>query len=328
PARWLQRLDAVLKAANLTLPITDWVEKAQGLDQISGLPVPIQRPGPRPPVEKRPVRLSVTEIETWMRDPYAIYARHVLSLQEIDPIDESPDASDRGTLLHDALERFVKTYPNELPDHADRELRKIGHELLDQRVEDIPTRHFWGVRFDKMADWFIPHERTWRTQARMTATEIKGVMTLPGTSFTLSGKADRFDIMQDGSGLAIIDYKTGFSPSDKHIIAGISPQLPLEAAMVQAGSFPGLPPMKVAYLGHWKLNGGKDGREKPVDSPPDKLAAEALNGLTDLVNAFADPQTPYLSQPRPSARPRYSDYAHLARVKEWSVLDESGGEDT
>jgi ATP-dependent helicase/nuclease subunit B len=111
-------------------------------------------------------------------------------------------------------------------------------------------------------------------------------------------------------------------------MTGLSPQLPLEAAMVQAGSFPGIPPMSVSYLGHWKLNGGKDGGEKRVEGDPMALADAALNGLISLVDAFADPDTPYFSQPRPAARPRYSDYAHLARVREWSVLDDSEGDDS
>ena len=48
---------------------------------------------------------------------------------------------------------------------------------------------------------------------------------------------------------------------------------------------------------------------------------QALAGLMGLIARFDLPETPYLSQPRGLA-PRFSDYAHLARVKEWSA----GGE--
>ena len=47
-------------------------------------------PTPRPPVAARPRHLSVTEIETWMRDPYQIYARHILGLRALDPIEADP----------------------------------------------------------------------------------------------------------------------------------------------------------------------------------------------------------------------------------------------
>lgn len=55
----------------------------------------------------RPTGLSVTEIETWIRDPYAIHARHVLGLVALDPLAADPGAGDRGTLVHAVLARFV-----------------------------------------------------------------------------------------------------------------------------------------------------------------------------------------------------------------------------
>ena len=35
----------------------------------------------------RPHAMSVTEIEHWLRDPYTIYARHILRLDPLDPVD-------------------------------------------------------------------------------------------------------------------------------------------------------------------------------------------------------------------------------------------------
>ena len=78
----------------------------------------LTRPAPTPPVEARPRRLSVTEIETWLRDPYAIYAKHVLKLRPLDALDEAVGPLERGTALHKALELFVRRYPGALPDDA------------------------------------------------------------------------------------------------------------------------------------------------------------------------------------------------------------------
>ena len=41
---------------------------------------PVDPPAPKPPVAARPAGLSVTDIENWLRDPYTIYAKHVLRL--------------------------------------------------------------------------------------------------------------------------------------------------------------------------------------------------------------------------------------------------------
>ncbi len=56
------------------------------------------------------------------------------------------------------------------------------------------------------------------------------------------------------------------------------------------------------------------------------LAERARAGLAQLVAAFDDPETPYESRPRAEWAPRYSDYEHLARVKEWSAPGADSGE--
>ena len=54
-----------------------------------------------------------------------------------------------------------------------------------------------------------------------------------------------------------------------------------------------------------------------------ELAEQHFAGLQTLLDAFACEETPYLSRPFPKFVPRFSDYDHLARVKEWSA---TGGE--
>ena len=54
-----------------------------------------------------------------------------------------------------------------------------------------------------------------------------------------------------------------------------------------------------------------------MKTTPAELAHEAVDGVNDLAAAFADPATPYLSVPHPDHAPKYSDYVHLARLREW-----------
>jgi ATP-dependent helicase/nuclease subunit B len=110
PSRFLLQLDAVLRAAGLSDDRRDalaakepWREWAQALDAPEeGEKGACARPQPRPPAEARPAALSVTEISTWLRNPYAIYARHVLRLKKLEELDAAPDAAERGVMIHAA----------------------------------------------------------------------------------------------------------------------------------------------------------------------------------------------------------------------------------
>ncbi len=82
PSRFIQRLAAVAGetamgggAASAARRYLAW---ARELDRPERAPRPVPRPEPKPARDARPTSLSVTEIETWLRDPYSIYARHIL----------------------------------------------------------------------------------------------------------------------------------------------------------------------------------------------------------------------------------------------------------
>jgi ATP-dependent helicase/nuclease subunit B len=320
PSRWLQRLDAALAAAGRTLqrdlPHAHWAT----LFDASAHVQPCKPPAPRPPVEARPRSLSVTEVETWMRDPYAIYARHVLKLDRLPPIDEAPGAADRGQFVHAALDRFVTLHPDTLPDDAFAALLRIGREAFGDALARPLVWGFWWPRFERVAAWFLEAEQAHRAVgARPYRTEVKGSLLLaaPHGAFRLRARADRIDTLPGG--LAIIDYKTGRAPPGAEIGTGFAPQLPLEAAMARAGGFEGVAAAPVVELAFWRLAGGNPAGEiVQVEGDLDALADAARDGLVQLVTRFDDPATPYLSQPIPSKRPRFSDYTHLARVVEWS----------
>ena len=55
-----------------------------------------------------------------------------------------------------------------------------------------------------------------------------------------------------------------------------------------------------------------------------QTVADAVAGLHRLIAAYEDPAQCYLARPFPGAAPRFSDYALLARVAEWSA---AGGEE-
>lgn len=324
PSRWLVRLENAVVGGDMP----EWLAGASRHLQWQGLldrPAevrPVAAPSPCPPVEARPRALSVTQIETWMRDPYSIYARHILGLRPLEPLDADPSAADYGQFVHHALEAFISAHPKALPADAEARLLALGRERLGAHEDRPSVLAFWWPRFLRIVRWFVDQERERRRGVAAMAGEVKGEISFAAAAgpFTLRARADRIDTLRDGS-LVIIDYKTGMVPKRKEIEAGFAPQLPLEAAIAARGGFAGVPPRAVASLEYWRLHGKAEGGERCPVKTADvaALAEEAFAGVVALVARFDLPGTPYPSRPRSTHAPKFSDYEHLARVREWSA---------
>lgn len=327
PSRWLLRMETVLDALGLQLPdkravnLNSWQKQLDKPEHVQ----PLKRPAPCPPQNVRPRTLSVTGIERLMRDPYEVYAKYILKLRALDPLDADPAAAERGQILHKILEKFVSAYPDALPTHAEDVLLDMGRAVFD--AEDIPPdiERFWWPRFERLARAYISEEREWRHTARPIGTETEGRldMNIDKIQFTLTAIADRIDHTKAGHA-AIIDYKTGSVPNDHDIEAGFSPQLWLESLMVKNGAFENIPPMPVDYIGFWVVSGGHGSDiQKPVkcNDHATKII-ETEDGLRRVLAEFYKDTTPYIARPNSNAVPRYSDYTHLERTAEW-LYDET-----
>jgi ATP-dependent helicase/nuclease subunit B len=320
PSRWLLRLDTVLRAVGLgdALGPDDTVQRAVELiDEADGYR-PLPSPEPRPPLAARPRSLSVTEIEMWLRDPYAIYARHILALRRLDELDADPGRAELGTIIHRALDEFVRCFPRELPVNAEAELLRIGREQFEPILSRPGAWAFWWPRFERIAGWLVAMERTHRSAIVESLSERKGRWTVHsrGGPFTITTKADRIDRFPDG-GFLLVDYKTGILPSAKAVQAGFAPQLPLEGAILRDGGFDGVRSSKVA-LEYWRLSGGRPAGERcPLaEGDPGALIDRVAARVRALTDCFDDPRTPYLAVPLPRWAPRFSDYRHLERIAE------------
>jgi ATP-dependent helicase/nuclease subunit B len=332
PARWLTRLEMFLAGRDQAIqahPAAGW---ALAMDQPDGAPVPVKPPRPAPPVRLRPRRLSVTAIETWLRDPYAIHARHILKLPVLRPLEEATDASDYGMLVHDGMRRFLAKHGAAWPSDAATELRRAMTRALGQAGLRQALQAWWTPRLERIADWVAETEQARRSlRAPVTiAAEAEGSLDLdrPGGRFRLTGRADRIERYTDGT-LAIIDYKTGKPPSQKAVEAGLAPQLLLEAAMAQEGAFGAALRGETDELVYWHLSGGIDPGKASLLFPKGRdaipgAASAACDALCDLIDAFDQPGRAYLSRPNPDQAARFADYEQLARVAEWSA---AGGED-
>jgi ATP-dependent helicase/nuclease subunit B len=336
PSRFVQRLAAVAGAAQWGEALARgerYRALCRSLDAPQTPPRPIARPAPCPPRAARPTSLSVTEIEHWLRDPYTIYAKHILKLPQLDPVDEAPGAAERGSVIHAAVGDFAKLHADRLPDDPYGELLRIGRAHFAP-LDDFPeARAFWWPRFERIARWFAAFETARREKVAAAHAEIRGVLPIPVRDgfFRLTGRADRIERLSDG-GYAILDFKTGTPPTGKQVRIGVAPQLSLEAAMLRHGAFGAIAPnVSIKELIYVKLKGGEPpGEERIIDlkeQSPDAAADAAYQKLKALVTRFDDQDTPYRSLVLSMWTNRYGTYDDLARVKEWSLLGGAEGDE-
>ncbi len=333
-SRFLRRLDAFVgtDAASSMRSRAKWLETC--IEAVDSAPrqEPFSRPAPTPDASLQPQTLSITEIATLYRDPYAIYARHVLGLSPVEPLVEGVDARDRGEMIHAVLAKFVDQTRDAWPDDPLATMTLLGEATF------APYRHlesvsaFWWPMFETTALWFVGWEAARRAALAGSATECSGKMVLAlddGTAFTLRGRADRIDTMRDGT-LTVIDYKTGGTPTNPQVLSGIEPQLTLQAAMAAAGQFKGVVGRTVGEIGYAKV-----GREpgysaiqfKDVDASVGRSALKDIDNLKTMLNRLREgtKDYPYLSHRMLHYVSDKGDYDHLARTREW-MADETGDE--
>jgi len=332
-SRFLHRLEAVAgedRWEHARKAGAQYVDFALALDAPDEVK-PVKQPEPRPPRATRPLKLSVTAIEDWLRDPYTIYAKHILKLEPLDPVDMPLSAADRGSAIHDALGEFTRTCGKDLPADPIRVLRAIGEKHFRPLMQQPEARALWWPRFQRVVKWFSEWEAARRGEIDAIEAEIKGEIQIRldnERTFVLSARADRIERRADGS-FVILDYKTGQPPTAKQVRMGLSPQLTLEAAILRGGGFEGIDAGSVGELAYVRISGNNPPgehralelkiRQNETPQPPDEAADYARTQLEALIRTFEKEAEPYRSLNLPMWTNRYGSYDDLARIKEWSA---------
>ncbi len=316
PEEWEKRLQAGAELRTL----------ARALDAPARF-CPVARPAPVPQAPRLPAKLSITEIETLRRDPYALYARHFLGLEPLPPLDPAPDSRDFGTMMHAAFEQFSRLAP--YPDDPQTALRTLGAAIFAPLQHEREVHAFWWQHFLRLVPAFLAFDAQSRRDKRIVFAEIFGEMPLllpDGSSLRLRGKADRIERAGPGedSPAAIFDFKTT-APKNAQVYAGLAPQLLVTAAMLQRGAFarvgPLQEPVRLAYL---PLRGEQALQPQWLDNAkntPDMaiLIETTFARLIEELTTLAQGKRGYTAQLFPKNTDYAGDYDHLARVAEWSL---------
>jgi ATP-dependent helicase/nuclease subunit B len=312
---WL-RLEAMTGGVTRAPQFAKW---AAAIDRPADF-APASQPAPAPPAGIRPRTISVTEVDRLKADPYAFYARKMLKLGPLDPVDADPSAAWRGSAVHKVLEDWMKE------DDCDPAKLAARAEALLQSQDAHPLmRALWRPRLTAAIAFFA--EQVGRNREggrRPIASEVWGEIELGGV--ILGGKADRID-RDAANGLAIVDYKTGVPPQNKAVAAGYSLQLGLLGLIADRGGFGDIDGLAACFE-YWSLARCPSG-ERKGEFGFVKSASEGRNGIDSAelaefaaahflaaAEAWLTGEEPFTAKLNPQYAP-YGEYDQVMRLDEW-----------
>ncbi|MCK0120749.1 double-strand break repair protein AddB [Loktanella sp. F6476L] len=326
PSRWVNRLTNLLSGlpdqngpAALKAMQSEgnrWIAMAAQLSVPDAPTKPAHRPSPKPPVSERPDTISVTQIKTLIRDPYAIYASKVLRLRDLDPLVPTADAPLRGVIIHAILDEFIGSKPDAKNPAAFTQLMETAARHFTANCPWPTIRAQWMARMEKLAPVFLAAEAMRQAKGSLAVSEGWGEMHMPSVGICITCKADRIDLTPENTAL-IYDYKTGTVPT-KDVQEKFDKQLLAEAVMVSRGAFKDLGEKRVDEAVFLGVNAAM----RDVPAPLDENPIEAVYaGLETLFGKWNTQTTGYSARMAMFSKDDFSPYDHLSRFGEWTMAD-------
>ncbi|MSP33566.1 MAG: hypothetical protein EXR06_01525 [Rickettsiales bacterium] len=261
---------------------------------------------PNPPRQFRPKKLAITDISKLLSNPYQIYARKILQLQELNKIDYEPEYKEFGSFVHKALEEFVKN-----PQQQDNFIKK-AQEIFAQYFISEESKLIWWPKFENIFKNFIDDNNVVEACKNYVEVPVKIII----KDILLTGKIDRVSFFENGE-VEIFDYKTGQIPASREVNSGAQPQLAISALMLSLGviencDIKNISKQKIRALNYWKLSSFSESEIKSMSKNNEDVAimiAAAKAGLERLFDYFDDEKNGYFV-----AFDSRNEYSHLARI--------------
>lgn len=317
-SRYIERLVALMELQGMpeaTFCATEYLGWAHALYEAPAFRE-IAPPAPAPIAARRPKAVDASALDRLTTDPYYLYARYVLKLRELDPIDAEPEAKEFGTLTHAALAELTDHWNREDRAATRAEIESMASKVLNPFAARPEVHLFWRQRLENALGFVNDVEANRRARRPHVQAEraINDTLILneEGTSLTLRGRIDRLEEGSDG--VAIGDYKTGLAPTTAKLNDGSALQLLAYALLLELQGHP------IAELNYWQLPASRRG------GIITSIAGETLEeqGLLSQAHAlladFMHPETALRARPVAATQTDsyITTYDGVSRYDEWA----------
>ncbi|HJJ38660.1 MAG TPA: PD-(D/E)XK nuclease family protein, partial [Methanocorpusculum sp.] len=165
---------------------------------------------------------SPTTLEKYNTCPYKWFLKHHMNLYSAG--EALAEHTLTGTVVHDALQRFIETYEHPLTEVKKEEAYSTLKEIVSQEFDKYPLgTPSWEAAKQKFLDERVPEINilrkyiddeiaiagTWDTDKKYLEMELKTEISRNDKKLRINGKADR--VLRNGDEITVIDYKTGDS---------------------------------------------------------------------------------------------------------------------
>jgi RecB family exonuclease len=284
-----------------------------------------------------PAIYRVSRVDQYVTCPFKYFSAHVLRLPEDRRVTSGLTPLERGTLLHTLFERFYVAW------------QTAGHGAIELHTLDDALRLFASITHDALADLPEPDrlleemrllgslvtrgvaERVFELEIgsraavrrRLIELELVGDFSFPvrhgfeQRSIAIRGKADRIDVLHDGS-LRVVDYKLGRMPDlDSSVQVGVYAHCAAQRLSTEDGT-----PHPIASASYLAFGDERrlEGRLGGASDPPGMAVharASTFARTVEQIEAGAFPP-----QPRTTAECQWCGYSGVCR-KEYRTAEDN-----
>ena len=304
--------------------------------------------------------LSPTAIEVWASCPFRHFLRTVLRVEPTDTPEDrvGTDPLERGTLVHEVLERFVRWRLGRAPG-APAPSAAEQSAVIDEIAGDVCSEFETAGRVGRAVPWELERRTLRADLAAVLALDaadeaetgfrpvlveagfglgpddafgVAEVELADGRVVRFRGQVDRVDVAPDGRRVRVVDYKTGRSYKYKRDLEGRKGQPPVDPTAggrrlqlpVYATAVAAAHPDAEISAEYWFVTDAAKGYPRVRVDLDDRTRERFLDVLTKIADAIDDgvfPANPGADQLDTWENCRYCDYDRVCPSRRSEAFD-------